>query len=164
MNDRIEKPLDSQELRTIEFMMALNARLKIGEKYMRDRLRTIPDGWRQYRMMEAVSDKLLDKVYDTLPTKTLCYLQKLSIFGEVKVQFRPASRLEDWYYVKESDLKLITDITMSATCAVRLKNEREIKQCKLRKAFQDVLIPPEVPKIGCPYRDIAAKSEWGDYV
>ncbi len=164
MNDGIGTPVDSQELRTIEFMMALTARLKTGEKYMRDRLRTIPDGWRQYRLVEAVTDKLLDKVYDTVPTKTLIYLQKLSMQGEVKVQFKPASRLEDWYYVKDSDLKLIANTAMAATCAVCLKNEREIKQCKLRKTFQDVLIPPEIPKIGCPYRDIAAKSEWGDYV
>lgn len=164
MNEDGKTPVNSYELRTIEFMMALNARLRSGEKDMRDRLRTIPNGWRQYRMVEGVTDKLLDRVYNTMPTKTIHYIEKLQLFGEVKVQFKPASQLPGGEYVKEDDLKVITNCAMAASCAVCLKDEREIKRCKLRKALQDVLVPEEIPKTGCPYRDVAADSEWGDYV
>lgn len=164
MDEKDRIPVNARELHTIEYLMALDAQLKRNENYIRDRLRAVPNGWRQYRLLESVADNLGIKICETVPTKTLCYLEKLSIFGEVKVQFRPASRLPDMIWATSDDMRTIANAAMASACAVCLRNEREVKQCKLRKAMSNVLIPEEIPKVGCPYRDIAEVSDLGDYV
>ena len=69
---------NAREIHTIEFLAGLDAQLVEGQENLRDRLRLIPNGWRDFRLAVKSTERVLDAVYSTLPTKTLVHMQKLA--------------------------------------------------------------------------------------
>ena len=90
MPERENHPATGHELHIIEYLMALDAQLNGHQDALRERLRLVPNGWRQWRLSTSATRSLLQAVYDTLPDKTLLYIDRLRAQGEVVVRFRPA--------------------------------------------------------------------------
>ena len=91
MPEREIHPANGHELHIIEYLMALDAQLNGHQDALRERLKLVPNGWRQWRLITTATRSLLQAVYDTLPDKTLLYIDRLRAQGEVVVRFRPAS-------------------------------------------------------------------------
>ena len=95
MPEREIHPANGHELHIIEYLMALDAQLNGHQDALRERLKLVPNGWRQWRLITTATRSLLQAVYDTLPDKTLLYIDRLRAQGEVVVRFRPASRTHE---------------------------------------------------------------------
>lgn len=163
MNSRIQ-PASGRERAIIEYLSALDAQLIAHQDVLRERLKLIPNGWRQWRLMTATANNLLTAIYDTLPTKTLLYMQRLCTYGEVLVRLKPAARTPEQIVASEDDLREIINAAMAAECAVCLKDDRQAKGCKLRRALMNI-VPPETFSVqGCEYRDVAIQCDYGEYI
>lgn len=72
---------NAREVHVIEFLAGLDAQLVEGQEILRDRLRLIPNGWRDFRLAVKSTERVLDAVYSTLPNKALVHMQKLAQHG-----------------------------------------------------------------------------------
>lgn len=135
----------SRETRSIEMIAVLDARLANDRPYLEDRLRSVPDLYRQWRIAETAVCKIVDGLYDTLPTKTLMRIRKIFNNGEVIV--RPKGGLtkdSDTAIVLAEDLKMLADTARKSECAMCLKEGKDIKRCKLRESLMRVSPPIQV--------------------
>ena len=163
MNTRIQ-PASGRERAIIEYLAALAAQLIAHQDTLRERLKLIPNGWRQWRRMTTTVNNLLVAVYDTLPPKTLLYMQRPCTHGEVLVRLKPASRTPEQVVASEDDLREVINAAMAAECAVCLKDERQIKGCRLRRALMNIVPPDEFAPRGCEYRNVALQNDYRDYI
>lgn len=157
---------NAKELHTIEFISALDARLTKNEKYLEKRLKSVPDLWRQYRIARSAVAKVLDGLYTTMTPENMLHMRNLAANGEVVV--RPVNSLNkstDCQILLRKDLDKLINITIGSTCAMCLKEGREIKKCELRKALLNICPPSIVSTDGlCVFTQVAANCEYGDYI
>lgn len=160
-------PVNAYELHAIEYLAALDAQLIDEQKHLEKRLKSIPNGWRDFRCAAAIVQRVLDAVYETVPDKTLLHMQRLAAHGEVLVRVKPMVKPinDDMQIITNDDLKYLINTCMSSECAMCLKNAQEQKKCKLRKAMENNAVSNKIPGNGlCPYADVAAQSDLGDYI
>ena len=86
------KPLPRMHLRQEEtsfivFMLLSVRRFKEMQEEMPERLRSIPNGWRDIRMVETVLDKLVGNLLDTIPLEKLQTLKMLMPDTRVHVTY-----------------------------------------------------------------------------
>ena len=86
---------NAREIHTIEFLAGLDAQLVEGQENLRDRLRMIPNGWKDFRLAVTRTERVLDAIYNTLPTKTLVHMQKLAQHGQIVIRPKPTVKLHD---------------------------------------------------------------------
>lgn len=160
------KEMCSRELHYTEFIAGLDAQLANGMPYLEERLKSIPDAWRQFRIAQTATDKLIRGLYQSMPDKQLNHMIRLIEFGEVVIRPKPVCKLpEDVQIVQTADLKLLINAAMSGECAVCIKEPHLQKRCKLYKAMMNICPPKELKHNGlCPYVEIAAASELGKYI
>lgn len=158
-------PLAGKELKCVEYMVAMESRvMEVGDA-LRDRLRLIPHGWRQFRLLVSVLDRLMAAIYETIPNKGRMYLQNIVEHGEVLIRFVPVSRNPEWKLVKDEDLAVLVNLAMAGECAICMKQGREAKKCKLRRALEDIAPPGEGnPAGGCGYMNVVLGCEIGHYI
>lgn len=156
--------MNANELHIIEFIAGLDVQLTKGDSALESRLRTIPDGWRKYRLARSAIASVLEGLYATMPIKNVVYMNKLCSFGEVIVRPRTATPTDDVQIVPTPELKLLINKVIENECAMCIKDQREQRKCKLRKALMFIAPPQEVNKDGCNYRDVVAGCELGEYI
>ena len=86
------KPLPRKHLRKEEtffivFMLLSVRQFREMQKEMPERLRSIPNGWRDIRMVETVLDKLIGNLLDTIPLEKLQTLQMLMQDTQVHITY-----------------------------------------------------------------------------
>lgn len=159
------QPLKGKELKCVEYLVGMESRIAESGDALRERLRMVPNGWRDYRLIFATLDRLLLRLYDTIPTKGLQYLQKLTKHGEILIRFSPAARSQEWLLIKDDDLAVIANLAMASECAICLKQGREAKKCELRKALENIAPPHDGhPAGGCGYQNVVAGEKLGHYL
>ena len=158
------KPMSGRELKVIEFLLALESRINESGDALRTRLGHIPNGWRDWRLMSSLCTKLLGEIYDTLPDKTLLYMDKMRVHGEALIRFSPAARTPEWLLVKDTDLKALINVAIASECAVCMKEGKAIERCKLRRAMYDMTPPHDETENDCGYREVAVNSDYGQYI
>lgn len=158
-------PANAREVHNIEFLAGLDVQLTDGCEILKDRLSVIPNGWRNFRLAQATVSRLMEKIYETLPDKTLKHMARLCSCGEIVI--RPKSvikRPDDAQIVLNDDLRTVVNHAMAAECAMCLKDPREQKKCKLRAALENIAPVAELKKNGlCNYVDVATAHGLGDY-
>lgn len=153
------------ELRAIEYVAGFDQQLKFSEDHIRNRLKTTPDGWRQYRLARVSIENALEQVYDTLEPEILLHLLKMQDVGEVVIRPRPIIPQKDIQFVDSNDLRVLINATMASTCAICVKYGKDIKKCKLRKTLVQICPPEEIPKNGaCPYSEVVLNNDLGEYI
>ena len=157
---------NAREIHTIEFLAGLDAQLVEGQEILRDRLRLIPNGWRDFRLAAKSTERVLDAVYNTLPNKTLIHMQKLAQNGQIVIRPKPTVKMhDDMQIVCADDLKLLINTTIASECAICVKDAKEQRKCKLRKALMNIAPTAAVHKDGlCAYVDVVAGNELGEYI
>lgn len=160
------KEASSREIHTIEYVACLEKQLFEGDKYLKDRLKLIPNGWRDFRLATKTVERLLTELYKTVPNSTRLHMQRVQECGQVIIRPHPAVKpANDTQIVILDDLLMLVNTAMAAECAVCLKDAREQKKCKLRKALMNMTPPKKLPESGlCVYADVAAKNELGKYI
>lgn len=155
---------NAKELHVVEFIAGLDCQLIHGESRLEERLKLVPDAWRQYRIARTAMGKALAAIYQTLPIKQLRHMQNLCTYGEVIVRPRGAVRCDDVQIVPTPELKFLINKVIESECAMCVKDSREQRRCKLRRALMLIAPPQEVKKDGCNYLDVVAGNDLGDYI
>ena len=130
---------NARELRAIEYIGALDARLTLNEKYLEPRLRSVPDLYRQYRIAKVATEKVIDGLYSTMDQKSLLYLRRVCENSELI--FRPKSVLNDatdTQVVLTKDLLTLVGAVADSCCSLCIRTGREIKNCQIRKALMNI--------------------------
>lgn len=159
-------PANAREIHSIEFLAGLDAQLVQGQETLRDRLKLIPNGWRDYRLAVTRLERVLDAIYATLPTRTLLHMQRLCQCGQIIIRPKPAIRLpDDVQIVNTGDLRMLINAAISAECAMCVNDAAGQKSCKLRKALERIAPTAALKENGlCAYTDVAAGNEYGKYI
>lgn len=157
MADRSD--MNAKEIHGVEFLAALSGQMDKNCRILKPRLQAIPNGWRQYRLIESTLHKLLGDMYQTMTVKSLQRIQNMMRHGEVKINIAPIERHALGYVtVHEKDLALIVTAAMQGECAMCIKDGDDVKKCQMRKALWEMLPPDEIPRFGCPYRENAMEG------
>lgn len=154
---------NSRKLHRIEMIAALDAQLQGGEEPLKPRLQTIPNAWRDYRMCLTRLGRIVEQIYQTLPTKTLKHMAALCAHGEVLIRFKPVVS-NDAQLIMTGDLKELINTAMEAKCTICFEDRAGVKACRLRKALMDIAPPTDLALGDCPYRYVIEHANRGDYI
>lgn len=158
--------LNALEIHGIEFIAGLDAQLYRFNGALAPRLKSIPNGWRDYRLAMTLVAKVLDKLYDTMPRKALLKFQRFNEIGEVIVRPKPAVRKGQYMQIVDNDdLKLLINKAIEHDCAICMRRGGEVRSCPLRRALMSICPPEELVKDGtCNYQAVAQQNELGEYI
>ena len=143
------------------YMMSLGVANQIISNACKDaeqRVRMVPNGWRDLKMLRAVLDKLLNKIMDTMPAEQVrAYAHSLhdaSFTVGVKcraVDNETLRQQEHAMYLSLYALNALGDAAREHCMMCNLDPHGQAK-CPLRKAFDE--LPNNAPDLesgGCPY-------------
>lgn len=127
-----------EEIDSIVFMLCCTTRFKNILTAMEKRFRTIPNGWRDMRMIQSVFDRLVDNVLDTVPTDKLITLQTLIKDTRVHITYsRQIGKMQDAVTgIHEKDLDLLTAVAHDGVCKLCDGN---CDMCDIGKVFDKFL-------------------------
>lgn len=160
-----QKDISGPELRAIEYLAALDARVAEYAGPLEERLRQTTDGWRNYRLAMTCLEKAIDAVYASVDDETRQHMRKLA--GSSEVIIRPTARAAEvnLQTIDENHLKVLVNSSMSAECAMCLKEGKDVRKCALRKALLFAAPPSRIPDNGrCPYAEVALCHDLGKYM
>jgi len=104
------------------------------------RLKKIPNGWRDAKLIMTLADRLLDKVLLTIPREKLDQI-KMELnhtFLEVTVKncISGTPKGHTYTYVETETLERVTDKAMEISCAFCQNRGKEVRDCQLRKDIE----------------------------
>lgn len=159
------KDINGRELRAIEYLAALDARVNEYAEPLEERLRKTQDGWRNYRVAVSCLEKAIDAVYASVDDETRIHMRNLAASGEVIIRPTVQAVERNLQTVAEEHLKTLVNTSMAAECAMCLKQGSDVRKCQLRKALMFTAPPTRIPEKGrCPYAEIALCHDLGQYM
>ena len=163
MSELERRPMSGHERKAIEHMAAFVSQEHEHGDWLRDRLKLIPNGWRDWRLMLSLSRKLYQELCDTLTDAQSLQMAILEKHGECKVSMQNFTRNEDFELVHRKSYSVVLTNCLEGTCSICVKDEKEIHRCKLRKALDNIHPPMEPPRFGCAYRQITTQPGWKEH-
>lgn len=123
------------------------------------RVREIPGGWRDLRLIMTLSEKLLVNILRTVPKKRLAIIKKELTNTEVLVNVRNAispplgTDTDGFTYVSQRALERITQRVVDFECFCCEKKGADAKHCQLRKDIESTYMfdYPCPAKRECPF-------------
>lgn len=154
------------ELTVVQFVTALADQCETLEGRVKDRLHTIKNGWRDWRLMRSLLRKMSDNLLDTMPDKEIIYLNKMLEHGEIFMRLRPPIRDTEYQLVENAVITRIVNKIMQDECAICFREGRDIKHCQLRKDLHMIVPCADKydPMVECVYRNAVLNGERGKYV
>lgn len=137
--DNERPPLSYREYRALRQLFGIVDSWDEQGSELKKRLKLIPGGWRDARMLMAVSERLLRKVCETIPMKKLAMIQKElnSTTCEIVVKNTISpDKQEAFTYVEEETLERVTSLAMEINCLFCKKCGKDARNCQLRKDIE----------------------------
>lgn len=108
---------------------------------MEDRLKIIPNGWRDIHMLLKRTQMLLNDIYETVPTKHLWMMQREIEHSEIRLTVHGAdsSLPPGVVYVDEKAFLAMLDKIIQMDCWACEKKGKDVKRCEIRKVLFDCL-------------------------
>jgi len=160
--EKERKPLRQKEyyaLRTLFGMVEMFAK---HAELLEKRVKGIPDGWRDMRMIASVAQKLMEHILETVPDKKLASIQKELRHTVVEIKVTPDYSGENsgCCYISEDTLDGLIQRLMNAECFLCDKSGAAMKACGLRKTLADAY-PWDFPTKGepCPFSMMRFENE-----
>lgn len=132
-------PLSGKEYDELRcLIVALNEVLKVSN--LTERIKTIPHGWRDFRLLCWLIDHFEDMLLDTVPTKKLMALK--AELRNSKVALRvgwsgiPTPGVA---HIDEKAFIQLLNMLVGMECWSCDKTGRDIKKCPIRNAYMDCL-------------------------
>lgn len=147
------KPLHSSEYANVRAIFGLLSELGYAEKYLEPRLRMIPNGWRDFRMLLSVTSKLVTELVKTVPIEKRKSIQHelKNVRVEVTVKQTSPPNIDGLTYVPIDSLIQLMLKVSDIECLICEKTGKECKRCKLRKLFDSMLHYEIDSNVCCPY-------------
>ena len=152
--------LGGKERKALEHLLAFLVYTDGNAEALRERLSWIPNGWRDWRLMVSLARKMTGKLYETLTDRQYLQMKRLEEHGECVIRMKSAASGDDFDFVDMRAMKAVLAASIDGNCSLCVKNEAEIKGCKLRKNLYQIAPPLEISRYGCTYRDIVHDERW----
>lgn len=134
-----------------------------GGQALRQRLKSFPRGWMQFRQAMGLLDAMFKGLEKTINDRQLLQINNTIANGEVSVKLRRAGAYDDDMNVVRADtLGVVVGSAMRAECMLCVKDRAEIKRCRLRKAIDELCPPESYETHTCVYRDLALDHVYPD--
>jgi hypothetical protein len=146
------KRLNAKEAETIRAFCGIVSVFEDTLSGMEKRLKGIPGGWRDARMLASVAERLMEKVFMTVPTDQLQSLQANLKRLKMVIKLDPVSMDDDATYVPLEHMVSLVRAVQEDTCFLCSKDEIGAKKCPIRKALDAVAFVENEPVKGCRYR------------
>ncbi|MCR4622085.1 MAG: hypothetical protein K5663_08395 [Clostridiales bacterium] len=137
------KPLSRREYEAFRLIMAtcIATSYLVGD--LKDRLKeSVPNGWRDARMVETVIKSLMDKLLLTIPRQKLEIIRREMEHYFLYIRVEGAAK----YHNDDSDYAVIPRNTLKELsayagryCDLCDKKGKDARKCKLRKLFHECL-------------------------
>lgn len=145
--------LSGREYYTLRSLMAVVSTFEACSGDLEKRIRTIPNGYRDLRLIMATANRLFEKLLSTIPEKKLKQIQHEIKFTRLEVKVNPdyTGRKESPFtYVPQENLEWLTEKIIDMECAFCDKSCKESKKCEIRRNIE-ALYHYDFPEItGCP--------------
>ena len=148
------KPLSGREYYALRELFGIVSLFNANADELQKRVQMIPGGWRDLRLITAVSEKLMGNLLKTVPHNKLAMIQRelTHTVCEVKVNMDVSGRKsENFCYVPDGALVRTVKRLMGYECLFCEKCENDVKRCPIRTDFE-ALYPWDFPLKGtsCP--------------
>ena len=138
-NDPTRYKLAAKEYYALLQFFGMTSTFSVLEDILKLKLQKIPNGWRDYRMLNEVCAKLLDKILATIPGDKLAQIK--NELGHTKCEIRVESPVVSttktmYTYIPEKVIDRIVEHAMSTECFMCEKRGAEARGCQLRKDLE----------------------------
>ena len=126
-----------REYQAIRALFGTQNSLIFAQKDLEQRLKVVPDGWRDFRLVYSVLEKLLTRLLKTVPSQKLLTMKREleNTYCEVKMKGAVGPVEGDLLrVVRQEDLEKIVDSAMEMNCY--MCERCDYKKCPLYQAIQ----------------------------
>ena len=111
------------------------------ESILEERLKTVPNGWRDYRMLKTRMSTELDGLLETVPLKKLVAIHRELKNVKIKLNIGPdaAGSDDQVIYVNEEAFLKLLDQIVAMNCMLCDKRGKEVKHCPWLQLIEDCL-------------------------
>ncbi len=144
----MQEKLTGKERTALLYLAALDDEMHKASTILRERLRaSSPTGWRDWRLVQTITDRLLMKLVDTLPDKDVRWLAHMLENGRMSINLPGPVAKRDYLIVDARDMAEISRMAARQVCWLCMKGRREAQHCKLRKCLQNIAPMPDGDKV-----------------
>lgn len=141
-----EKDIPRTRMNYAEYTAFLELGALVGtieglSKRLEKRLRAVPGGWRDARMLDSVTASLLTRLCETIPLEKLLAIRKELDHTQVIIRTRPdyaAQSRDSVTYVNEEALDRLVQRVMDFECHMCDRSRAEAKRCQVRKDIEGI--------------------------
>ena len=134
-------PLSGKEWNHLRSLIAaIDMVLRSGDA-LKDRLKLVPYGWRDYRMLTVRMPALMDDLLDTIPTKKLRAIREELQHSRLTLEVvGPSERkLHGGIYIDEEAYIRLIDRCMAMECMLCERCGKDVDKCELYRIILDTL-------------------------
>ena len=134
-------PLSGREWAAYRCLIVAVNELDVCANELRGRLKLIPGGWRDLRMLSTVSYKLFNALAETIPQKKLLAIQEEIHNSQIQLVVRsPLHTMPpSVVYIDEKAFIAVMDRLINTECWCCEKTGKDVKRCEIKKLIMDVL-------------------------
>lgn len=136
-NEEGRFPLSHREYQAIRALFGSQNSLILAQKDIENRIRAIPDGWRDFRLVYSVLEKLLVKLLRTVPSQKLISMKRelKDTYCEVKLKGAVGPLEGDLLrVVPQKDLETVINAATDIQCFAC--DRCDYKKCTLYQSIQ----------------------------
>ena len=143
MDNRKRMPSLTRE--AFQIFYSCSCILEHMEKHFEPIVRRVPNGWRDFRLLQSTFDRLIGRILDTIPPDQLKTILEQVRISEIRYVTKRADNVAtDQWVMDRGDLAFLANKAIETTCIARDGSCKN--QCRLRKIVDD--LPVDVTGVG----------------
>ena len=139
------KRLPSVAREAFQILYSCSCVLDHMEKYFEPIVRRVPNGWRDFKLLQSTFGRLIGRILDTLPPDQLRTIVEQVRISEIRLITKRVDNIAtDQWVMDRGDLAYLANKAIETTCIAcdgSCKN-----QCKLRRIIDD--LPVDIMGVG----------------
>lgn len=122
--------------------------------YLKERLRKIPNGWRDYRLAQSLLASLFPAVLRTIPGRKIRAIEQEIRHAKIKLEINPVTigDFDGVTYIEQQALMDAVNYIIGMNCFMCELRGADVKRCKVRKLLDSMMhynVDPN-PDGSCP--------------
>lgn len=147
------KRVRSAENQALKCFCAMDTMMQRETIALENRVKSIKNGWRDYRMLQAVMRNLREKIYDTIPPEQVQTIERNLSTMEFRIGAAQVGGVTDYVYIALPDLVTLVKYAKQNECFACSKTFMEARKCELRKSLDHWTTHNMEEVDGCAYRE-----------
>ena len=142
--------MTGRERRALAVLDAYEYMLNLDGVSLESRLRSVPNGWRDFQLLRTVARRLIKAVESTCSEQDLRIVNRWR-GGEIVVRERAAIEPNRSVTIDRETLKALTRQIIEESCSICVNNPAEVRRCRIWKLLNVVDPIMDPPAFGCGY-------------